>query len=213
VGGRGRPKDDSTEGEKTQPFPCIIRCETVRFRLQKYRNGGQLWVVNVFSYTIHGQTHCWQSRSPLALSFVFPLLLWRFLSSQLFWVHYRVSQLFFSGQFGPPLGSPLLAHPLPAPSQLPTEALQRADLYPTSLHTVSLFSTAVLSTISPLRHLIITNSPPVCPSFAWTTDSYITCYPFARGLFIALMMEAVRTSETSVYSKETTRRNASGYNQ
>jgi hypothetical protein len=52
VGGRGRPKDDSTEGEKTQSFPCIIRCETVRFRLQKYRNGGKLRIVNVFSYTI-----------------------------------------------------------------------------------------------------------------------------------------------------------------
>jgi hypothetical protein len=26
-----------------------------RFRQQKYRNGGQLWVVNVFSYTIHAQ--------------------------------------------------------------------------------------------------------------------------------------------------------------
>jgi hypothetical protein len=90
VGGRGRPKDDSTEGEKTQPFPCIIRCETVRFRLQKNRNGGQLWAVNVFSYTIHAQTDCWQSRFPLTLSIFFPLLLWRFLSSQLFCVHYTV---------------------------------------------------------------------------------------------------------------------------
>jgi hypothetical protein len=35
VGGRGRPKDDSTEGEKTQSFPCSIRCETVRFRPQR----------------------------------------------------------------------------------------------------------------------------------------------------------------------------------
>jgi hypothetical protein len=42
VGGRGRPKDDSTQGEKTQPLPCIIRREIVTFRLQKYRNGGQL---------------------------------------------------------------------------------------------------------------------------------------------------------------------------
>jgi hypothetical protein len=55
VGGRGRPKDDSTEGEKTQSFACIIRCEAVWFRLQKNRNGRQLWVVNVFSYTIHAQ--------------------------------------------------------------------------------------------------------------------------------------------------------------
>jgi hypothetical protein len=54
--------------EKTQCFLYNIRCETVRFRLQKYRNGRQLWVVNVFSYTIHGQTDCWQSRSPLDFS-------------------------------------------------------------------------------------------------------------------------------------------------
>jgi hypothetical protein len=55
-------------------------------------------------------------------------------------------------------------------------------------------------------HLIVTHSPLVCPSFTLTTDSYIPCYPFARDIFIALMMEAVRTSETSVYSNETTRR-------
>jgi hypothetical protein len=61
------------------------------FSLQKYRNGGQLWVVNVFSYTIHAQTHCWKSRSPLALSIFFSLLLWRFLSSQLFCVYYNLS--------------------------------------------------------------------------------------------------------------------------
>jgi hypothetical protein len=35
---------------------------------------------------------------------------------------------------------------------------------------------------------------------------YITRYPFARGLFIALMMEAVRTYETSVNFNVTTRR-------
>jgi hypothetical protein len=29
-------------------------------------------------------------------------------------------------------------------------------------------------------------------------DCYITCNPLARGLVIALVMEAVRTSETSV---------------
>jgi hypothetical protein len=57
-------------------------------QVQKYRNGGQLWVVNVFSYTIHAQTGCWPTRSPLTLSIFFPLLLWRFLSSQLFCVHY-----------------------------------------------------------------------------------------------------------------------------
>jgi len=56
-----------------------------------------------------------------------------------------------------------------------------------------------------LPHLIVTHSSLVCPSFTWTTDSYITCYPFARGLFISLMVEAVRTSETSVNFDVTTR--------
>jgi hypothetical protein len=42
VGRSGRPQDDSTEGQRTQSFPCTVRCETLRFRLQKYRNGGQL---------------------------------------------------------------------------------------------------------------------------------------------------------------------------
>jgi hypothetical protein len=44
------------------------------------------------------------------------------------------------------------------------------------------------------------------PKFTWTADTYITCYPFTRGLFIALMMEAVLTSETSVNFNVTTRR-------
>jgi hypothetical protein len=90
VGGRGRPKDDSTEGEKTQSFPCMITMWN-RFRQQKYRNGGQLWAVNVFSYTIHAQTDCWQSPFPLAPSIFLPLLLWRFPSSQLFCVHFTAT--------------------------------------------------------------------------------------------------------------------------
>jgi hypothetical protein len=57
------------------------------FRLQKYRNRGQLWVVNVFSYTIHAQIDCWPLPSSLLFQ-KFPLLLWHFLSSQLFCVHY-----------------------------------------------------------------------------------------------------------------------------
>jgi hypothetical protein len=63
-----------------------------RFRLQKYRNGGQMWAVNVFSYTIHAQTDSLPSCFPLALSIFFPLLLWRFRSSQIFCVHYTASQ-------------------------------------------------------------------------------------------------------------------------
>jgi hypothetical protein len=85
--GRGDRKTIA-QCEKTQVFSCIIRCETVRFRLQKNRNGGQLWVVNVSNYTIHDQTDCWQSRSLLLFSTFFPLLLWRFLRSLLFCVHY-----------------------------------------------------------------------------------------------------------------------------
>jgi hypothetical protein len=42
--------------------------------------------------------------------------------------------------------------------------------------------------------------------FTWTVGFYITCYPFAHGLFIALKMEAVRTSDTSVNFNVTTRR-------
>jgi hypothetical protein len=39
------------------------------------------------------------------------------------------------------------------------------------------------------------------------TNSYITGNPLARGLFIAMTIEAVHTSETSVYYNETTRGN------
>jgi hypothetical protein len=57
---------------QTQSFVCTMRCETVRFRLQKYRNGGQRWVVNVFSYTIHAQTESSPSCFPLVLSIFSP---------------------------------------------------------------------------------------------------------------------------------------------
>jgi hypothetical protein len=73
---------------RENPIVSLYYTTWNRFRLQKYRNGGQLWVVNVFSYTIHAQTDCCQSRSPLTLSIFFPLLLWRCLSSHLFCVHY-----------------------------------------------------------------------------------------------------------------------------
>jgi hypothetical protein len=49
---------------------------------------------------------------------------------------------------------------------------------------------------------IITHSPFGSPVHL---DSYITCYPFARGSLIALMMEAVLSSETSVIIYLTTR--------
>jgi hypothetical protein len=60
------------EERELNPFLVLYDVKTFRFRLQKYRNGGKLWVVNVFSFAIHAQTDCWQSRSPLALSIFFP---------------------------------------------------------------------------------------------------------------------------------------------
>jgi hypothetical protein len=63
-----------------------------------------------------------------------------------------------------------------------------------------------MSTTGPLLHVIVTHSPLVSPSFTWITDSYITCHPVARGLFFALMMEAVNTSEISVNFNVTTGR-------
>jgi hypothetical protein len=48
--------------------------------------------------------------------------------------------------------------------------------------------------------------PIVQPKFTWTADSYVTCYPFVHGLFIALMMEAASTSETPVNFHVTTQR-------
>jgi hypothetical protein len=60
--------------------------------------------------------------------------------------------------------------------------------------------------IGPLPHLIITHFPLVSTSFTWTANSSLTCNPFAHGLFIALMTEAVCTFETSVNFNVTTRR-------
>jgi hypothetical protein len=54
----------------------------------------------------------------------------------------------------------------------------------------------------PTSSPIFTHSPLVSPVHL---DPYITCYPFARGSLIALMMKAVRTSETSVNINLTTR--------
>jgi hypothetical protein len=56
-------------------------------------------------------------------------------------------------------------------------------------------------------HLVVTPLPIRPARFQpFPTHSDISARFFARGLFIALMMEAVRTSETSVYFNETTRR-------
>jgi hypothetical protein len=48
-------------------------------------------------------------------------------------------------------------------------------------------------------------SPLVCPNFTWTDRFVQNLLSFRRGLFVFLMMEAVRTSETLVYSNGATR--------
>jgi hypothetical protein len=79
----------------------------------------------------------------------------------------------------------------------------RSDLYPISLsHYTSLSLSLSFFCYGPLPHL----SPPlVSPSSLGLL--YITCYPLARGLLIALILEALCTSETSVNFNVTTRRN------
>jgi hypothetical protein len=84
-GGEDRKTIAQTERERS-PF-LVLYDVKVRFRPQKYRNGGQLWAVNVFSYTIHAQTDSSPSCSTLALYILFLLLLWRSPSWKLFWVH------------------------------------------------------------------------------------------------------------------------------
>jgi len=54
----------------------------------------------------------------------------------------------------------------------------------------------------PTSSPIVTHSPLVSPVHL---DSYIISYLFAQGSLIALMMEAARTSETSVNINLTTR--------
>jgi hypothetical protein len=62
------------------------------FRLQKYRNGGQLWVVNVFSYNINAETDCWPSRFPPCFFHIFSSLTVTFPKLSLFCVHYTVTR-------------------------------------------------------------------------------------------------------------------------
>jgi hypothetical protein len=109
----------------------------------------------------------------------------------------KLSQLSLSGQLEPPLGLSLLSHNLLA-------SFISILSHSYTIH-LSLFHCGQPpSAIGLLPHLTITHSPLVSPSFTWTTDSYITCYPFMRGLFIALMMEAAHTSKTLVHFNVTT---------
>jgi hypothetical protein len=108
---------------------------------------------------------------------------------------------------GPPSGPSLLAHHSLASSQFPprpTKDTFVSYLTPTLYLSLSLLLwTPPPSGIFPLPHL---SSPiPIGqPKFTWSTDSCTTCYPFVHGLFTALMMEAVRTSERSVNFNMTT---------
>jgi hypothetical protein len=112
------------------------------------------------------------------------------------------------GQLMPPIRSITPRPPFTGIIPFPTESLQRADFCPFSLsHYTSLsllLWTAPLSAIGQLTHL---SSPiPHWSAHVYLDRRlpYITCYPSTHGLVIALMMEAVRTSETSVNFNVTT---------
>jgi hypothetical protein len=88
VGGRGRPQGDSTWRERTKSFPSSIRCENSCFQAAEvsqrrtavsskcfqlcYTCSDRLLVIALPPYPFH----------------LFPLLLWRFPTSQLVCVHY-----------------------------------------------------------------------------------------------------------------------------
>jgi hypothetical protein len=121
----------------------------------------------------------------------------------------KVSQLSSSGQHWPLLGLFLLAPIFPASSQWSIEALQRANFYPVSLlHYTSLSRLLWLApSLLPLVRFLTWWSPLPHWSLQVSlalTDSYITSNPSACGLFIILMMHAIRTSGNVVFSSETT---------
>jgi hypothetical protein len=93
----------------------------------------------------------------------------------------------------------VLAHPLATSRVIPV-ALKRTN-FSLSLECAPSLNHPLAST--PDRYLFSHWFGQVSLS---PTDSYISNNPFAWGLFIALMMETVRTSETSVYFNNTTRR-------
>jgi hypothetical protein len=113
-----------------------------------------------------------------------------------------------NGQLVPPVRCVSPRPPFAGIVPVPAKAQQRADFYPISLpHYTSLSSTVdrTPSAIVLLPHL---SSPIRHWSAKVYMDHrlYITCYPFAHGLFIVLMMEAVRISETLINLNVTTRR-------
>jgi hypothetical protein len=117
----------------------------------------------------------------------------------------KFSHLSFSS--GPPVRSVAPHPPLTSIIPVPTETLQRANFYPISLpHYTSLSLLLWTPPHLPSARFLTYRHPFAIgqPKFTWSADSYITCYPFMHGLFIALMMEAVRTSETSVNFNVTT---------
>jgi hypothetical protein len=99
--------------------------------------------------------------------------------------------------------------PLTGIIEVPTEALQRADFRPIPRpHYTSLSLLLCRPTRLPLARFLTYRHPfpPGQPKFNCTADSDITCYPSAHGLYIALMMKAVRSSKMSVNFNVTTRR-------
>jgi hypothetical protein len=119
----------------------------------------------------------------------------------------KLSQLSFSGQPRPPLGPLLLPDYLLASSRLPPRPCKGPYSILSHSHTISL-SLFYLGppTHLPLAHFLTYHHPfPIGQPIP--LDSYITSYLFALGSLIALMMEAARTSETSVYICLTKRQN------
>jgi hypothetical protein len=78
VGGRGRPKDDSIKGEKTQSFPCIYDVKQVQAAEESQRRTAvSSKYIFSYTYTIHAQTlltialpsHSFHLLSPLTVTF------------------------------------------------------------------------------------------------------------------------------------------------
>jgi hypothetical protein len=98
----------------------------------------------------------------------------------------------------PPLGPSLLTHHLPASSHFPLSPCKGPISVLSHSHTIplSLFYYG-LPPCLPLASLL---TYPHWSAHVYLDRQlpYITCYPSTHGLIIALMMEAVLTSETSV---------------
>jgi hypothetical protein len=108
----------------------------------------------------------------------------------------------------PPISSiasrpPLTIH---LPPQFPPSPCKGPIYILCNTHTIHLSLLWWSSPHLPLAYFLICHPFPIGqPKFTWTVNCYITCYTFARDLFITMMMEAVCTSETWVNFNMTTR--------